>query len=184
MIRLRGTTKYIVERTQMDYLNEIKRCTVTKDIPELYIGGERFGPYQKKFQVDLPMWAIETLRKHDYVELLQEEDTLSLVKLQKILRTEENSSKLQTFDPLLYSAIKRRIFNLQSDKSLLDPRLYDEIEKIERVTPMLLQLRLTKIVQVARSGAFDFQKNMTFEEKWLCQELVDLFSEWENSLFK
>ena len=76
------------------------------------------------------------------------------------------------------------MLNLQSDKSSLDPRLYDEIERLERMIPMLLESRLSKIIRVAKSGAMqDKRKDMTLEERWLCQELTDLLSDWRKSLF-
>lgn len=185
MIRLSSTTKEIVHRTQMDFLNETGRCILLKDMPQITIGGETFGPYTATSQVDLPIWAIEKLMKHGYVELPQDEDIASLTRLQTISREEEDSPhKLQTFHPLLYSAINRKMLNLQSDKSSLDPRLYDEIERLERMIPMLLESRLSKIIRVAKSGAMqDKRKDMTLEERWLCQELTDLLSDWRKSLF-
>ena len=185
MIQLSSTTKNIVERVQMNFLNEIKRCVVLKDIPQLIIGGEHLGPYTTTSQADLPIWAIEKLINHGYVELPQDEDIASLTKLQTISREEEDSPhKLQSFHPLLYSAINRKMLNLQSDKSSLDPRLYDEIERLERMVPMLMESRLSKIIRVAKSGALqDKRKDMTLEERWLCQELTDLLSDWRKSLF-
>ncbi|MHA1906467.1 MAG: hypothetical protein ACW98Y_04160 [Candidatus Thorarchaeota archaeon] len=185
MSGLSNTTKNIVERAQMDFLNETGRCEVIKDIPQILIGGQQFGPYSTTSQVDLPMWAIEKLTNHGYVELSPDEDIASLTRLQNISRDEEDSPhKLQTFHPLLYSAINRKMLNLQSDKSSLDPRLYDEIERLERMIPMLLESRLSKIIRVAKSGALqDKRKDMTLEERWLSQELADLISDWRKSLF-
>jgi hypothetical protein len=185
MIRLSSTTKDIVERTQMDFLNEMQRCVILKDIPQIVVGGKRLGPYSATAQVDLPMWAIEKLVNHGYVELTHDDDIASLNRLQTISREEEdNPHKLQPFHPLLYSAIYRKIFNLQSDKSSLDPRLYDEIERLERMVPMLLESRLSKLIRVAKAGALqDKRKDMTLEERWFCQELADLLSDWRKSIF-
>lgn len=185
MIKLSNTTKSIVERAQMDFLNETVRCVFLKDLPEILIGGQQFGPYSTTSQVDLPMWAIEKLTKHGYVEISQDDNIASLTRLQAISREEEDSPhKLQTFHPLFYSAINRNMLNLRSDKSSLDPRLYDEIERLERMIPMLLESRLSKIIRVAKSGALqDKRKDMTIEERWLCTNLTDLLSDWRKSLF-
>ena len=185
MIRLSNTTKNIVDRAQMEFLNETGRCVLLKDMPQILIGGQQFGPFSATAQVDLPMWAIEKLANHGYVELSQDDDISSISRLQTISREEEDSPhKLQAFHPLLYSAINRKMLNLQSDKSSLDPRLYDEIEKLERMIPMLLESRLSKLIRVAKSGALqDKRKDMTLEERWLCQELTDLLSDWRKSLF-
>jgi len=185
MIRLSNTTKEVVERTQMSFLNETERCIFVKAMPQVMIGGKEFGPYSTTSQVDLPIWAIEKLVTHGYVEISQDDNIVSGQRLQTISREEEDSPhKLQTFHPLLYSAINRKMLNLQSDKSSLDPRLYDEIERLERMIPMLLESRLTKIIRVAKSGALqDKRKDMTLEERWLCQELTNLLSDWRNTLF-
>ena len=82
----------------MDYLHEIGRCTVLKDIPQIIIGGESFGPYSANSLIDLQMWAIEKLMKHGYVEMPQDEDIASLTRIQTISREEEDSPhRLQSF---------------------------------------------------------------------------------------
>jgi hypothetical protein len=186
MNKLSTTTKNIVERAQMDYLNETGRCVFLKDVPQTLIGGKQLGPYSATSEADLPMWVVEKLANHGLVELSQDDNIASITRLQTVSRAEEDSPhKLQTFHPLFYSAINRKMLNLQGDKSSLDPRLYDEIERLERMIPMLLESRLTKIIRVAKSGALqDKRKDMTLEERWLCKELTDLLSDWRKSLFR
>lgn len=184
MIRLSNTTSEIVERSQMAFLNHNRRCVFVKDTPEIIIGGKKIGPFTSNAQVDLPNWVIEKLVAHGVAELAQDEDLESLGYLQSISRNEEGSSQLQSLQPLVYSAISRRILNLQSDKSSLDERLYDEIEKLQRIVPMLLEARLSKIIRVAKSGALpDKRKDMALEERWLCEEFANLISDWRKSLF-
>jgi len=185
MTRLNNTTREIVERSQMEFLNHNRMCVFVKAIPELIVGGKKIGPYISTAQANLPNWVIEKLIAHGVAELAQEENFESLGSLQKISRNEEDSPhKLQSFHPLLYSAISRKILNLQSDKSSLDERLYDEIEKLQRIVPMLLESRLSKLIRVAKSGALqDKRKDMTLEERWFCEELANLISDWRKSLF-
>lgn len=185
MTRLINTTSDIVERSQMEFLNHNRRCVFVKDTPQIIVGGKKIGPYAATAQADLPNWVIEKLKAHGVVELVQEEAFESLGNLQRISRNEEDSPhKLQSFHPLLFSAISRKILNLQSDKSSLDERLYDEIEKLQRMVPVLLESRLSKIFRVAKSGALqDKRKDMTLEERWLCEELAFLISDWRKTLF-
>lgn len=149
------------------------------------IADTRIGPFSVGTQVSLPNWIIEKLVLHNYAEIDPIQEIASINNLQDIARHEEDSPhKLQTFHPLLYSAINRKKLNLQSDKSSLDPRLYDEIEKLERMLPVMLESRLTKITRVAKSGALqDKRKDMTLEERWLCEEIANLISDWRKTLF-
>lgn len=184
MTRLSNTTTEIVERAQMEFLNDRRTCIFVKDFPETNLGGRTIGPYSSTAQVDLPNWIIEKLTVNGFAELAPEEDFESLSSLQTISRNEKDSSWPQSLHPLLYSAISRKILNLQSDKSSLDERLYDEIEKLQRIVPMLQETRLSKIIRVAKSGALqDKRKDMTLEERWLCEELVNLITDWRKSLF-
>ena len=184
MTRLTSTTSEIVERSQMEFLNSNRTCVFVKGISKLIIGGEIIGPYASDAQTDLPNWVIEKLAAHGIVELVQNAEFESMSDLQSIFREEKENSNLQTSHPLLYAAISRKILNLQSDRSSMDERLYDEIEKIQRVVSMLLESRLTKIIRVAKSGALQMRKDMTLEEQWFCDELANLISDWRKSLFR
>jgi DNA replication initiation complex subunit (GINS family) len=65
----------------------------------------------------------------------------------------------------------------------MGPRIYDEIEKMQRMVPFLIETRLSKIIRVAKSGAYqEKRKQMTEEERWLCEELVSLLSSWRETI--
>ena len=101
--------------------------------------------------------------------------------LEKLYRTEGN--KLQAFHSSLYAALSRKMLRYQSDKTSIDPRRYDEIEKMQRMMPYLVETRVSKIWRVAKSGAYaDKKKLMTNEERWLCEVLIELLSSWRKNI--
>ncbi|MHA2044920.1 MAG: hypothetical protein ACW99G_09000, partial [Candidatus Thorarchaeota archaeon] len=67
----------------------------------------------------------------------------------------------------------------------IDPRKYEEIEKLQRMVPFLVETRLSKILRVAKSGAYmEKRKQMAYEERWLCEELIDLLSGWRQKILE
>jgi DNA replication initiation complex subunit (GINS family) len=157
---------------------------VREPVPEITIGGQKLGPYKPGEKIVLSNWIIEELQAHNLVTLAPEDAYESMRRLQNLSREEEKQPhKLQSFHPFLYSALSRKMFRLQSDKTSLDPRRYEEIEKMQRMIPVLIETRLSKVVRVAKSGASqDKRRQMTNEERWLCDELVGLFSAWRSKL--
>ena len=186
MIHLRSTIKEIIDRSQMEFSNDTRMCLVIRDIPEVVIAGKKLGPLATSSQVEIPNWAIEILKNHGYIEIDQDEDYASIQYIQNVYRTEDDSPHkgLQSIHPLLYSAINTKLIELRSEKASLDPKQYDEIERLRRLLGIISQKRLSKILRVAISGAYqDKRKDMTLEERWLCEELGFLASDWKNSLF-
>jgi len=161
-------------------------CSVVRDMPEVVIAGKKLGPLTTSSQVEIPNWVIGILKNHGYIEIDQDEDYTSIQYIQSVYRTEGDSPHkgLQSIHPLLYSAINIKLLELRSEKASLDPKQYDEIERLRRLLGIISQKRLSKILRVAISGAYqDKRKDMTLEERWLCEELGLLASDWKNSLF-
>ena len=97
------------------------------------------------------------------------------------LHIHEFYQSLQTFPPLLYSALIRKLNQLQSDKTSIGPRRHDEIEKMQSMLEILVETRLSKLMRAAKppKGANqDMRKRMALEEKWLVDELHSLLSAW------
>lgn len=186
MIHLRDTIHDIIERAQMEFSNDTRPCTIIRDMPEITIAGKKMGPYTSSTQVEFPNWTIPHLINHGYIELDQDGDYTSIQYIQNAYRTEEDSPHmgLHSIHPLLYSAINKKLIDLRSEKASLDPKQYDEIERLRRLIGIISQKRLSKILRVAISGAYqDKRKDMTLEERWLCEELSILSSDWKNFLF-
>jgi hypothetical protein len=184
IMRISQNAEEIVERFRMLFLNESRNCIVRESIPELTIGGRKIGPHKSGERLLLPNWIIEELQGHNLVTLAPEDAFESMRRLQNLGREEEKQPhKLQSFHPFLYSAISRKSFQLQSDKTSLDPRRYEEIEKMQRIIPIMIETRLSKVVRVAKSGGLqNNRRQMTHEERWLCDELVGMFSSGRSKL--
>lgn len=170
----------------MLFLNENRDCIFQKQAPELTIKAQRYGPFKKGDRVTLPNWVIERLLEQDYVDIAPEDAYESLRRLQNLFREEEKlPHKLQTFQPFLYAAIARKTLRLESDKTSMDPRKYEEVEKLRKMTPFLVETRLSKILRVAKSGAYQEKRNqMTHEERWLCEELIQLLAGWRQNVME
>jgi hypothetical protein len=177
---VRDSSEEARDRFRMLFLNEMRPCIFREDVPEVNVGDKKVGPYKAGATENLPNWAIEILMAHKLVDLDPREAYESLIEIQKLYDAERrNPHVLQTFPTALYSALSRRMHLIQRDRTSLGPRISDEIKDRQRIVQMLIQTRLTKIIQVARSGADqDKRKRMTQEERWLCDELDMLLSSW------
>ncbi|MBN2229901.1 MAG: hypothetical protein JW779_09950 [Candidatus Thorarchaeota archaeon] len=155
-----------------------------KDIPETPVAGIRIGSYKKGDRAELPNWIIEQLIKLKYAEVAPEAAYESLRRLQNLSREEEKKPHvLQTFHPFLYTAMNRKILRLQSDMTSTDPREYEAVEDLLKIPPSLIETRLSKILRVAKSNAYTEKKQqMALHERWLCEELIELFSSWRQNM--
>jgi hypothetical protein len=185
-MKLCSEAKDEMNRFEMLFLNENRECVFQKPMPEITVGGIKLGPFKKDDRISFPNWVIEQLLKHDIVDIVPEDAYDSLRRLQNLYREEEKQPhKLQTFQPFLYTALGRKVLRLQSDRTSIDPRKYDEIEKLQRMIPFLVETRLSKILRVAKSGAYqEKRKQMAYEERWLCEELIDLLSGWRQNIME
>ncbi|MFW9832513.1 MAG: hypothetical protein ACFFEK_00820 [Candidatus Thorarchaeota archaeon] len=185
-MKLCSEAKDEMHRFEMLFLNETRECIFQKPLPEIIVGGSKMGPFKKGDQTSLPNWMIEQLLKQDIVDIAPEDAYDSLRRLQNLYRAEEKQPhKLQTFQPFLYTALSRKVLRLQSDRTSIDPRRYDEIEKLQHMVPFLVETRLSKILRVAKSGAYqEKRKQMAYEERWLCEELIDLLSGWRQNILE
>ncbi len=167
-------------RFRMLFLNEVRPCIIREDVPEISVGDRKIGPYKAGATEDLPNWTIEILVAHGLVDLAPEKAYESLTKVQERYDLQRrNPHILEEFPNALYSGLSRRLQLIQRDKTSLDPEIRDEIKQRQRLVQMLIQMRLTNIIQAAKSGTDqDKRKRMTQEERWLCDELDMLLSSW------
>ncbi len=181
---IREDVETVMKRFEIQFLNGTRGCIFREDVPELIVAGQKIGPFKAGITVTLQNWIIEKLIAHDLADIVPNDAFESLRRLQNLHHAEENHPhKLQTFPEFLYSALNRKMVRLQGDKTGLDPRRYDEIERVQRMIPVLVETRLSKIIRVAKSGAQqDKRKQMANEERWLCDELSNLLSAWRETV--
>jgi hypothetical protein len=168
----------------MQFLNETRTCICLHDVPEITVGGQKYGPFQSNARTTLPNWAIDVLSRHGLVEVTSEESFESLRRLQNIYNAEKKSPySLQTLHPMLYAALRQKLSRLQSDKTSLDSRSYETIERIQTMIPLLVETRLSSIIRAAKSGMYkDMRRHMTNEERWLCEKLTGILSVWRETV--
>ncbi|MBD3405579.1 MAG: hypothetical protein GF411_05525 [Candidatus Lokiarchaeota archaeon] len=176
----------VMNRFGLEFLHEVRSCIFQKDIPKMTISGRIIGPFKSGSKVELPNWVIEVLLKEQIIEIDSQNEYESSRNLQNIHRAEErHPHKMQAIPPLLYQALCRKIARLQNDKTILDKRRYDEIERTQQMLPFLVQTRLSKILRIAKSGALqDMRNEMTLEERWLGEQLTSLLSDWRKELLE
>ncbi|MGY5852039.1 MAG: hypothetical protein RTU92_00565 [Candidatus Thorarchaeota archaeon] len=175
----------IVERYQMAFMNEVRSCEFLKALPKMTVGGKEIGPFEVGQQASLPNWVLERFLMDNIVEIAPEDSYESMVRLQTHYRGENKHPRLQELPPLLYAALSKKMHRLQSDKTSLDPRLHEDIERIETMIKVMIDTRLSKILRAAKSGMYqDKRKQMTFEERWLCDEIAGLLSAWREEVLK
>ena len=176
-MKLSSEPETVMKRFEMMFLNESRECVFLKPMQSFNLDGREFGPFKKGDRSFLPNWAIEKLQDEEYVEITPAHAHESLRRLQNLYREEEKHRQLQDFNPFLYAAIGRRLLRLQSDKTSMDPRRFDEIEKLQRMIPLLVETRLSKLLRIAKANAFKEKRDqMTYEEQWLCEQLAALLS--------
>ena len=185
-MKLSENSEDVMKRYEMGFLNDQRECVFREDVPQFSIAGEKQGPFKKGDPAILPNWVIESLLRHEKVDISPEDAYESVRRLQNLSREEKKSPyKLQTFQPFLYTAIARKTLRLQSDKTSMDPRKYDEIENLQNLTSFLVETRLSKILHVANSDAYLEKRNqMANEERWLCEEIVELLSGWRQNIMR
>ena len=189
-MRLCNDSKDVMKRFEMSFLNESRNCIFNEDVSQINIAGEKVGPFKKGDQANLPNWVIESLLKHEKVDIAADDAYESTKRLQNLSREAKNSPyKLQEVENIskwyIYTAIARKTLRLQSDKTSMDPRKYEDIENLQNSTQFLVETRLSKILRIANSGAYqEKRKQMTHEERWLCEELVEILSGWRQNILE
>jgi DNA replication initiation complex subunit (GINS family) len=183
-MKLRSTAKDALDRYEMLFLNGSRECSFRKNVPEFVVSDKKYGPFKKGDRIALPNWVIEKLMNEDLAEIVAAQAHESLRQLQNIYREEEKHPfKLQPFHPFIYAAMNRKMHRLQSDKTDIDPRKYDEVEKLKKMTPLIVETRLSKVLRVAKAGSFkERSSQMANEEKWLCKELSELLEGWRQNI--
>jgi hypothetical protein len=177
-------TKAIMERFEMQFLMDNRRCIFNEDVPRIVVAGHEMGPFKKGQEASLPNWAIEKLSSHELVSIHQDDEYESTTDLKKFYHTEKGQPyNLQQFPEFFYTAAGRKLLRLQGDKTSLDPKRYEDIENIQQMLSVMVETRLTKILSIAKSGAYhDKRRQMAHEERWLLDRLNYLISAWREML--
>ncbi len=175
-----------LNRIQMEFLNDARTCEFMEPLPELSIGGKRFGPFKKGERKELPNWIIEVLKNRKIVRVIPAESYDSSRVLENIYREEQKKSRsLQILPPFLYAATNRRIYLLQCDKTSLDPVTIDEIERLQTRLNSIIETRQPKILRAAITNSCSkWQTHLTHEERLLCTAIAQLITKWKRQIIE
>ena len=180
-MKLTNNAQEMVNRCKMDYLNETRECVFLSPLPKMHVGGREIGPFEEGEIIELENWIINILMKEGLVEISLENEYEAIVHLQRIYQQEKRQSSIQDVHQLTYAAIREKIRYLQGDRTSPDPILQQDIDKLEDILKNIVEVRLSKVIRTAKSGAYqDIQKQMTHEERWLCEEIIETLSEWRH----
>ena len=180
-MRLTNRAQDMVNRCRMDYLNEVRECVFLGALSKMHVCGREIGPFEEGDITELENWIINILMKEGLVEISLENEYEAIVHLQRIYQQEKRQSSIQDVHQLTYAAIREKVRHLQGDKTSPDPILQQDIDRLEDILENIVEIRLSKVIRTAKSGAYqDIQKQMTHEERWLCEELIETLSEWRH----
>jgi hypothetical protein len=176
--------KAIVERFEMQFLMEKRRCIFTDNVPQVLVANHELGPFKKGQEVKLPNWVIEKFSSRGLADIHQDDEYESTIELKKLYQMEKGQPyNLQRFPSFIYTAAGRRLLQLQGDKTSLDPKRYEGIESIQQMMSVMVETRLAKIMDIAKSGGnHDKRKQMAHEEQWLLDRLSYLIDAWREML--
>lgn len=182
-MRSSDEVKDVVSRLQVQFGNDTRTCELKKAVPEIDLVDTKFGPYEAGVKVQLPNWIINSLIQHGIGELTHESAFETLIKVQNMESSEREDSELHELPLWLYSALREKINRFQSDKSGLDPQIYRDAQKTQKMLRNLTETRLSKILRIAKSGEYQRRLGMlTAEEQWLCKQMDLVISGWRRSV--
>lgn len=183
-MKISDETTQAMKRIEMMFLNDSTECEFLDTVEELTVADNTIGPFSKGRKEHLPNWVIEKLLNEGLVKIPTDHEPS--MQIQKQFRVERQQTMLQNLEgsnPFLYAAVGRRLLNLQSDRTSMDPRRFEEIEKLQGLNQRLVDTRLPKLVRIAMANSLkDKRSQMTHEERWLCEQLADLLSRWREYL--
>lgn len=182
-MRSSDEVKDVVSRFQVQFGNDTRTCELKKAVPEIDLVDTKLGPYEAGAKVQLPNWIINSLIQHGIGELTHEGAFETLIKVQNMESSEREDSELHELPLWLYSALREKINRFQSDKSGLDPQIYKDAQKTQKMLRNLTETRLSKILRIAKSGEYQRRLGMlTAEEQWLCKQMDLVISGWRRSV--
>jgi len=169
-----------VKDIELDLDSSPVRVRILRDSPELYLGGERFGPLKGGEEVEVPNWMAKELAKGMIVKLLEREP-LEMATLSKIHWREciPASREIPPMELDFYYRLRRLIDTL-AEESNREPSRKADLEKAQSQFKDIVNCRVQKILHLAAAPPqreTNLQK-MTAEERALYNQLSAIVGEW------
>jgi hypothetical protein len=165
--------------------NKQVKVTITNPTEDLVIAGKDLSSIGKGKDVQLPLWAAETLIKAS-IAATQEDLKLSYKDFENILWKEQLETPLQRLPEDFYVLAKELMGSYQ-EKANRETRDLDSVRKLSQFETLLRDIvciRMSKIVKVALRGGDSSGSTspMTDQEAWLYQRLTKLLKTWESGI--
>ncbi len=148
------------------------------DYPEIRIDGINFI-LKKNHTLKIPLWIAEVLEEVNMVVIKMDED-VSYSYMAELAHREGDQRQLTELDSLLYRRVRAEIDRLSKDNTSMSLR---KLTSIEGSFNKLLRLRFRKILNLAVTDVDDkSNKKFSEEEKWLYNQLHNIFSIWKDNI--
>jgi len=169
---------------ELDLDSSPVKVRVLHDLPELFLGGEKFGPLKEGEEVEVPGWMAKELAKEMIVKLLEREP-LEMSTLSKI-HWRESIPSSREIPPMEYDFYYklRALINDLAEESNRDPSRKIELDKAQSQFKDIVNCRVQKILHLAAAPPqreTNLQK-MTAEERALYNQLSRIVSEWKQKV--
>lgn len=172
------------EAFEFERKNKQVKVTITNPA-DLVIAGKDLASISKGQDVQLPLWAAETLIRAS-IAATQEDLKLTYKDFENILWKEQLETPLQKLPDDFY-VLAKELMGSYHEKANRETRDLDSVRKLSQFETLLRDIvciRMSKIVKVALRGSDSpgSTSPMTDEETWLYQRLTKLLKTWESGI--
>jgi hypothetical protein len=179
------TVETMYDAIRFKFRNTPVTVMVQNPVEEFTVQDNKYGPYEKGQEVDLPRWVAEVLFSQDMVKFKDAE--VDLPKLQKAVWRETSEPVLQELPSHFFFQVKQQISqiarkNIESPNSIL----LSTQTKMEQLLRDLIASRLIKLMKIAlrEERIHESKERMTEEENWLIDQLINLLRNWEKHILE
>ena len=169
---------------ELDLDSSPVKARVLHDSPELFLGGQKFGPLKMGEEIEIPRWMAKELAREMIVMLLEHEP-LEMSTLTKIHWREciPSSREIPAMEYDFYYKLRRLVDDL-AEESKREPSRKIDLDKAQSQFKDIVNCRLQKILHLAAAPPqreTNLQK-MTAEERALYNKLSLIVSEWRQKV--
>lgn len=160
--------------------NEIVNVVATKNIRDIDLVGLKIGVHNSGDEFQVRFWIAEQLTDAETIRLKDEEtiDLMSLQKIQWIETSLQTGRRISELPKMFYPKLRRYI------RQLKEKEKYSELNQVLRLANDVVNSRLNKVINLSSASPITntMVKNLTDEEKWLCESLNKIIFSWREEI--
>ena len=177
----------VFKTSDFKFSHQKVKLVATRTIPKISLAGEEFGPVEEDEYFEVRGWVADELIKNGYAKIVDEEEKLRIVDIQKaqVVEAIQSPRSLSILPKNFYPKLRKLLKELE-EKSLSNPEKKAEFQKAVQIATDIVTSRINKILILSsvREKDENLLKNLTLEERILYEKLYQTVNEWRNSLFK